>query len=603
MKQIRSLRLRIIFFNSLIIFAALCLVVGGIVAGIVYFFNNSVQADMEFFVTQTAYNLSAKTELMEDMLLALRANPSVMSYSQRGTDAAFSDVSAQFRRTVNLYSDKNRDDMSQPFISSVYLYGKSGTVLSTHYEHYLQTHERALDARAVLWCTAARESGFDVNFFTDDNVIAVVFSLYTDFMQDVGSIMFIMKKDSLLRLIYSSAEHQNVFAVLYNKYNQSLLTAGEESYSRQAFWLFSSKYGQKPFSATVAGVPCLLYNQSLHMGMNVIIGVPRNRVLIRLIDSTGLYLLIILAGFALIIVLSSITVVRLTLPLKQIAATLAGLDGDHYDIKLPEYDSLEFNDISCKFNEMTSRLSYLIRDVYQKRIMLRENELKFLQSQMNPHFLFNVLNTLAIKARFDGNEDIYRMVTSFSKLAQASIYRRDKEKIALSEELQLVEFYLYLQSCRFGEKLAYSIRVCDSVLLQCSVPKLIIQLIVENAVLHGIEPKTDKGTVIVSVESDGSDIFISVKDDGAGFAEASSVIELPLPQNTPTERHNRVGLNNVHELIRYFYGNGYGLSIRSERGKGTTVLIHLPIDREAGDLRSAPDRPKDGFAAEQGGSS
>ncbi|MBO7174833.1 MAG: histidine kinase, partial [Spirochaetaceae bacterium] len=178
------------------------------------------------------------------------------------------------------------------------------------------------------------------------------------------------------------------------------------------------------------------------------------------------------------------------------------------------------------------------------------------------------------------------MTTAFSRLVQASIYRKDKELVSLRQELEYVEFYLYLQCTRYDGSLSYKITLEDDSLMDCQVPKLCLQFIVENAVVHGLEPKSGGGTVEVLVSQRQGLLEMQVKDNGMGFGSTAGAEGLegaiPLPLNLPshqdqaTHRHNGVGINNLHQLIKLLYGQEYGISIFSEAGKGTTVTILIP---------------------------
>ena len=169
------------------------------------------------------------------------------------------------------------------------------------------------------------------------------------------------------------------------------------------------------------------------------------------------------------------------------------------------------------------------------------------------------------------------MITSFSQLIQAKIYRKDTEKVQIRQELEYVEYYLYLQSYRYGDRLNYNIIVEDEEVLDMFIPKLCLQLIVENAVVHGIEPKLEPGFVeIVMFEKDRS-IYIEISDDGVGFDQEGQV-SLPINKEVKEKGHNHVGLNNAHHIIQLTYGEKYGIHIFSKKGDGSKVTVHIPFD-------------------------
>ena len=272
----------------------------------------------------------------------------------------------------------------------------------------------------------------------------------------------------------------------------------------------------------------------------------------------------------------------LTRPLKEVTGRLMEVKEGNFETKLPEYSSQEFHEISHTFNEMTAYISHLINQVYEKQLSIKELEVKFLQMQMNPHFMFNVLNTIALEAKMNGDEEVYKMISSFAQLIQAKIYRKNTEKVKIRQELEYVEYYLYLQSYRFGERLSYSV-TADEKLKELYIPKLCIQLIVENAVIHGIEPMMENGVVSVRIYEEGGKLYIETKDNGVGFGEDGPLI-FPMETQEEDRQHNHVGLNNVHNIIRLMYGEEYGLSGYSRRNGGTSIYICVPLDEGGAQL-------------------
>jgi sensor histidine kinase YesM len=275
----------------------------------------------------------------------------------------------------------------------------------------------------------------------------------------------------------------------------------------------------------------------------------------------------------------------MTKPLKEISEKLSLVQAGNFETKLPGYGSLEFDEISVVFNEMTEYVNNLINQVYDKQLTIKEMELKFLQTQMNPHFMFNVLNTIALQARIDKNEDVFKMISSFSQLIQAKIYRENTDKVQIKQELKYVEYYLYLQNIRYGDRLQYRITIDDPSIEEMYIPKLCIQLIVENAVVHGIEPQTGNGLVEVHIYAEGETVCIDTTDNGVGF-NVDGEIGMPLPvvpeKGSASDSHNQVGLNNAHHIIRLMYGEDYGIRIFSSIGKGTRVSIRIPFDTGTG---------------------
>ncbi len=229
---------------------------------------------------------------------------------------------------------------------------------------------------------------------------------------------------------------------------------------------------------------------------------------------------------------------------------------------------------------LTNGVKRLVKSSYESKILLDEMEIKFLQHQMNPHFLFNILLTIQIKAKMSGDEKIYKMISSLSALLRAGIYKDARAIVSLKEELKYVEYYLWLQKERFDDRLNYSIDISDDSILNCEIPRLIIESMVENAIVHGIENMSEGAMVRVTLEyvasKEKEEILIHVIDNGAGFNAAKVVSEKVGLENDGSIRRDKMGLNNTNQRLKLIYGEQYGLNIHSKENEGTDIEIHIP---------------------------
>jgi len=313
-------------------------------------------------------------------------------------------------------------------------------------------------------------------------------------------------------------------------------------------------------------------------GLIFLIGIPKSQVFSKLSESVKNYLFITLLIAFVSLTLSIYLSLHVTKFIKRLLDSINKVKSGDYSIKIPSYKNAELNLLSNTFNKMTDEISYLIDQVYKKQLLLKETEFKFLQSQMNPHFLFNTLATIGYKARLGQYESIYGMVTSLSELLQASIYTGKESKIVIRQELEYIKFYLYLQKTRFEDNLEYNIHIRDNSILDYYLPKLCVEPIVENAVVHGLENKIGIGTVTVNIRADNDSVYFEVIDDGTGFDPES--IDIDSADHTGSNKiHCRIGLSNTNKRIKLLYGEQYGIQIESETSKGSRVMIHIPIDR------------------------
>ncbi len=227
--------------------------------------------------------------------------------------------------------------------------------------------------------------------------------------------------------------------------------------------------------------------------------------------------------------------------------------------------------LAGNYNRMIRRIRELMDEITEKEQTLRQAELNALVSQINPHFLYNTLDTIVWMAEFNDSTKVIALTKSLAAFFRLSL-NGGREFITVEDELEHVRQYLYIQKERYGEKLSYEISAPEE-LLDYTVPKIILQPIVENSIYHGIKPLDSPGLVTVSVHEDGGRLIFTILDNGAGFDPSVSVDGGP-------SRLGSVGLRNVDQRLKLCYGPEYGVTIHSAPGAGCQVQLtvgkHLP---------------------------
>lgn len=238
----------------------------------------------------------------------------------------------------------------------------------------------------------------------------------------------------------------------------------------------------------------------------------------------------------------------------------------------------EFRVWADSFNQMLEQLDTYYTDNFQKQLLLKNAEIRALQSQMNPHFLFNVLNTIAWKAQIINNEEIYQMVISLGELLKANTLSEETDFIELEKEMDYVKFYIYLQQCRFEDRIDCVIRIPDG-LMKCMVPCFCIQPLVENAIVHGLEPKKGKGKLIIQIVSPAPgdclepEMEIAIIDNGVGFTEIPDIRAI---SSSAEDSHTHIGLRNLDKRLELLFGENARIKIESVPNLCTTVSFRLP---------------------------
>lgn len=234
----------------------------------------------------------------------------------------------------------------------------------------------------------------------------------------------------------------------------------------------------------------------------------------------------------------------------------------------------EIAQLGSSFNAMMEKIRTLLRLVYEEQRNKREADMRTLTAQIKPHFLYNTLDTIRWMAQEHGADDIVRMVGALTRLFRISL-SRGKEIIPLSEELEHVRCYLYIQKVRYEDKLNYQIE-CERRFYDDPVNKLILQPLVENAIYHGIKQKRGAGHIWVRVVERENDLIFTVEDDGAGMSEEKiTALNRALTAGGADYDHG-YGIFNVNDRIRLSYGERYGLTYAQNDRGGVTVEIRFP---------------------------
>ncbi|MFC4098999.1 sensor histidine kinase [Paenibacillus xanthanilyticus] len=324
-------------------------------------------------------------------------------------------------------------------------------------------------------------------------------------------------------------------------------------------------------------------------GMKVVAFVPVTELMPKIEQLRTLAIVLFVIAFAASALLISLISVGLTRRLTELAYRMKRLHKDNFESFVEVRGRDEVAQLGEMFNFMVRRLRELIGEVYQSELNRKENELRTkevelyaLQTQINPHFLFNVLNMIRGKLLIAGDRENAKVVGLLAKSFRMML-KRGGPTITLAEELEFIDIYLQIQQYRFGDKFAYEIAI-DAGLQAIRVPKLCIQPLVENAVTHGVELHPERSTIWIKGEVEGGKLLLTVGDDGLGIqAERLAEIRGWLEETDGLASDKHIGLRNVHRRLRQMYGDGYGLTIESEIGLRTEITMTIPLDHEGGE--------------------
>lgn len=234
----------------------------------------------------------------------------------------------------------------------------------------------------------------------------------------------------------------------------------------------------------------------------------------------------------------------------------------------------EIGRLGLAFNKMVKDMKELVNSAYEQELMQQKAQMKSLQMQINPHFLYNTLDTINWMARIRHVDEVGDMAAALGNMMRYSLAKNSVASIR--EEIKNLKDYLFIQNYRYGDKITVSFEI-DEPLMEISIPKLLIQPILENAIIHGIEEKLDKGHILISAWTEEEELYICVSDDGVGMTEGAIRQLLQEGEKSAAKGHTSIGLINVNKRIQLIYGQQYGLSVQSELGKGTKMTLHMKI--------------------------
>lgn len=383
-----------------------------------------------------------------------------------------------------------------------------------------------------------------------------LFSKYENAIQYPGTLAYVVDGDGK---IYSSADKSILGTALPNDLQKIMR---QES-------LKELETGDGVYYAMSRGIS--------KTGLRFVIGIPKESFAASVNAISSKYVVVMLMVFFVFLLLSIFIAYISTRFLKDMAKSLTDIKHGNFRARMPAYKTTELREVSDTFNEMADRIDYLINQIYEKQLAVKKADIKFLQSQINPHFLFNTFAAIGTKAKLAKEETIYRMINSVSMLLQAG-FNADDSLITVAEELEYIKCYLYIQKERFGERLHYEINISDDRVLDAPIPRLCVEPIVENSVIHGLEVKKNRGSVILNVILEDDTILFEVIDDGVGFSPGRTQIEAKPGEDTGKS----IGLKNTHKRLRLIYGNNYGVFIDAEREAGARVVVKIPFETTGG---------------------
>ena len=276
----------------------------------------------------------------------------------------------------------------------------------------------------------------------------------------------------------------------------------------------------------------------------------------------------ILSGILMIVIITD----HMTRPLKVLNNSMEAMEAADFSVRVDVKNHDELGKLGIQFNQMAESIETLIDQVYQMEILQKQAEIELLKMQINPHFLYNTLDIINWMARTGMQEEIVEVTTALAQLLRAAIKQGDF--VAVEEELTSIRNYLHIQKHRFGDKITVEYKVDDFV-MHYIIPSFILQPLVENAIIHGLEPKITEGRLKITIIVRGDALYCSVYDDGVGMSQEQ--VKQIYEMGHGKDCRNHIGVRNVLQRLKNYYNGQAVFYIHSEQGLWTEVEFYIPL--------------------------
>lgn len=480
--------------------------------------------------------------------------------------------------------------LSRPEVQAIAIVGNDGRFYYADDNSSNNSIKNILPYEKLL--EKARQHQGKVTWYTDSsngvvNHIYLVRTIYhQDTFREIG-LQAILVNKNFLRTVYDGLTRSMQNIIILSE-NHDLIAARNSDYD---YFINDSSFrklqNEKDSKIDYDINALVSYTTISETGWKIITYVPLN-VLYR--DAYALRRNLILLCIVTVIILSAFNLsiaMSFINPINRLVKGMKMVQKDNRIVYIDDEREDEIGFLNKTFNEMSREINHLVNWVYREQITRKEAELKALQSQINPHFLFNTLESINWMARLNNVPEISEAVTDLSDLMEASIGRDDR-LITVEEEFKYSDKYISIIKRRFEDKVEFKKEILNGA-GKVRIPRLLIQPLVENAVYHGIDRLRGKGEILLKAYIEGERLVIIVMDTGPGIDSVEldalnrrlSLDNDTYFKNLRTESRQSIGIENVNRRIKLFYGDDYGLKIESEKGKFTRIIVSIPVNNEA----------------------
>ena len=547
-------------------------------------------------LSQDTINKSSQVldEKLKKIVLSIMSLKMSDSYVDILNDVVRGDTSRYYAHLSALQPSLAQLKFNDDFIQSILIATPIGDFYPTNYtrlneQSFYQSdmYRKIKTKQRGVWM----EGHEDTYFYGKDRVLSfVIDGSGTKYVEDVYIVVNIKEKD-LQNLIVDQISSSTGYSLVNKEGKPVLGKTSPHSVNRQteedaeSLWkqspsflqMFSEDTKNGNFNYVIDGKDFLVNYSRLEVGEDwVLYDTQSRQVVLKEVDAIKWTTLFVILGFVLLSLLLSNGLTALLLrPLFRLHRLMKQVEHNDLDVRFHSVFQDEVSQVGMRFNSMLEEIKKLIQAVKQGEEEKRKTEIKALSAQMEPHFLYNTLNTIYCKSVLGDTEDVNEMILSLSTMFQLGL-SQGRDILRIEDELLHVRNYMTLHQKCYEGRFDFHIEVEDESILQLRIPKLILQPLVENSILHGFKDREEGGRIRIVLRRTKQVLYISVEDNGIGM----DVDDLLRSMEEPLMSHKGYALRNIGHRLRLFYGEEATLHYYSEPGEGTKVQLIIMLQEE-----------------------
>lgn len=543
---------------------------------------------MQQYFQQNQYSITRYTKEIEKLLRLLMVQDDLQDYMRQGWNDQFESI----QRSMRIFGYTNTLMGNYEYLDSVYYYGNDGTALGVVEKKNMVTQKPNLE---LPWYTqsiqeeALNNPGKVLWFggYTNQDLAMEKEEEEFPYVTAVGSVWLGTGR----YVVVVVNIRQNTFADLFTKSDSP---DARESYLlddegmivvHQKAEMVGKWAGFTPQELKEAGGEYLMkediqinYHKMEKLPWTIVSEIPKDSLYGSLVSLKQWFVVLAGGGLLVAFALSAYSLYRLTAPLNRLRAAMERMENGSLGEQLDESSKNELGMLGRQFNRMSKSIHTMIEQIREMEEEKRMLEKEALQSQLNPHFLFNTLSNMRFMAKLGQNKALEESFGALGRMLQP-MYRSEGELWSLRQEVEYMSNYITIMNCRFGGKLSIEYEIPET-LMELQVLKFILQPLVENAVEHGFVSSGSEGLIVMGAERKEQQLKMYVEDNGRGIPKKEQQRLFRLLKKVENQKElykNHVGIINVHRRLKVHFGETYGIQLESVPGKSTCIYLVMPI--------------------------